>query len=691
MGKNTVLTRLPAVRLLLPMVAGIVVARLGGSYWVPAATVLMAIVSWFVIGIKGNTVAGRMRWRHNGIVPLWLVMIAVGWIASWVDRPVSFDYKHLIGSVACARVETIKFNEKSMLMQVKLLNANGSDELVQGARVLLSTRGCEYNLEAGDLVAFKLNLSRVRNMGNPDEMDYAQYLHDRGLIYRQHIKVSDIAKVGYSPTLTTKFFELRQDLEHQVLNSSLSPDSQALIIAMLLGNDEFVEPSVRDSFSHAGIAHVLALSGMHVAVISLIMWFLLFPLDYLRGKKLRLVLTLLSLVAFDLFTGMSPSVVRSTVMIAFVMASQLFYRKSNPLNAVVTAALAILIFSPSSLFNVGFQLSFITVASLIVFYQAFDLKFPSNKLLNYLCTTAATSAVATVSTLVLTAYYFNIISIVSVITNLLVMPLVPVLMVLGVLAVVMLAMGGGVMLLGDAIDWLTATFQWMAGTMSSLSLGSSVYVNWGVVVAYYAMLMMLAMWMSRRNARWLLAAGAMVVAMLAIILVEQVTTPRRGLVIFNSFDSTPVLYYNENEAVLWVPDVENDYDIEKFKRWNRAFLAHHRIDSVRLVDSAGCVLPGAAISPPYANIMGTGIVAAGRGRWKHYARHDSTNVKFNYVLITKGFHSDVATLRNLYSASSVILSGAIYQDDNTMLDHECDSLGISHHNIRLDGAYIKMD
>ena len=119
------------------------------------------------------------------------------------------------------------------------------------------------------------------------------------------------------------------------------------------------------------------MSGLHVAVITLIIWFLLFPLDYLRGKKLRLVLTLVILVGYDLLTGMSPSVIRATVMIAFVFMSMIFYRKSTPLNAVATAALAILVFSPSALYSVGFQLSFITVVALIVFYQYFKIKMPS--------------------------------------------------------------------------------------------------------------------------------------------------------------------------------------------------------------------------------------------------------------------------------------------------------------------------
>ena len=231
----------------------------------------------------------------------------------------------------------------------------------------------------------------------------------------------ELERVGQSPTVMTRVFNMRQSLQHKILNSSLSEPTQALVIAMLLGNDDFIEPLVRNDFSRAGVAHVLALSGLHVAVITLIIWFLLFPLDYLRGKKLRLVLTLVILVGYDLLTGMSPSVIRATVMIAFVFMSMIFYRKSTPLNAVATAALAILVFSPSALYSVGFQLSFITVVALIVFYQYFKIKMPASKVLNYVYSILLTSAVAMASTIVLTAYYFNTMSFMSIGANVLIM------------------------------------------------------------------------------------------------------------------------------------------------------------------------------------------------------------------------------------------------------------------------------
>ena len=119
---------------------------------------------------------------------------------------------------------------------------------------------------------------------------------------------------------------------------------------------------------------------------------------------------------------------------------------------------------------------------------------------------------------------------------------------------------------------------------------------------------------------------------------------------------------------------------------------YYRIDSVMLVDSTGAQLPGAVIKPPHASIMGMGIVTAGKGRWKHYeVPSDSTAVKFDYAIITKGFHSSVARLKELVDCDSVILSGGIYSDDLHTLQQECATTHFPHYNIKTTGAFVKME
>ncbi len=693
MGNPSILSRLPVLRLLVPLALGILLYRIVSQAWLAIALVVIAVIVVTALAVAKKSPAAALKLHSLYIIPLSMMMIAVGWLAAYIASPPVLDLSSINGEAVLGRVEAVNYHEKSMEMQVTLLKLNDDKVAIHGPRIILSTRGCDYEMVPGDEIAFSLNLSPVKNLGNPDEMDYASYLLHKGIRYRQHTELNDVVKVGVSPTLMTRAVNLRQSLEHRVLNSSLSPEAQSLLIAVLLGNDDFISPETREQFSVVGVAHVLALSGLHVALITLLLWFLLFPLDYVRAKKLRLVLTLLLLIGYAVLTGLSASVVRATVMIAFVFMSSLFYRRSTPLNSVAAAALVILVFSPGSLYGVGFQLSFITVAALIIFYQTFEIKYPDNRLLKYLYSLLLTSLVAMLSSTILTAYYFNTLSVMSVVANLIILPIFPVFMTLGAVVLLLLAMGGSVGWLNDAIDVMTKFFNGSVNWLSTWSFGhSDVYVTWVAVVVYYAVLIMLLLWVYRRNARWLLAAGVLLIIGLAHSIYVDVSTPRTGMVVFNSYNSTPVLYYNHGKAVLWLPDVENDYDLDAFKRQHKAFLAHHSIDSLALVNNAATMLiDDAIVKHPFAMVGGKSIVAVAKGRWKNYERSDSSQVTFDILLVTKQYHSTIANARELYKAKTIILSGDIYDDNIPALERECKELKVPYFNMKSGGAYIVSD
>ncbi len=691
MGRPSFLSRLPVLRLLIPLAVGILLFRYFSFTWLPVALVTIAVVAAIVLMFTKKSPVVSLRARSWHILPMSLFMVAVGWLAAYIAAPSELDVKALKGRAVLARIEGVDFHEKSMEMQVRLMKLENGDALPNNTHILLSTSGCDYELEPGDLIAFSLDIAAVRNLGNPDEMDYAFYLHNKGICYCQHTQLEMVEKVGASPTLMTRVMNVRQQLEHKILNSTLQPETQSMLIAVLLGNDDFILPATREHFSVVGVAHVLALSGLHIAIIALLIWFLLFPLDYIHAKKLRLVLTLLLLIGYDVLTGMSPSVVRSTVMIAFVFMSVLFYRKSTPLNSVAAAALVILVFSPGSLYSVGFQLSFVTVTALIVFYQTFDVKYPSNKLLKYLYSLFLTSLVAILSSSILTAYYFNTLSVMAVLANFFILPVFPVFMTLGAVVLLLLALGGSLTWLNTVLDWLTSFVNGSVNWFSTWSFGhSEVYVTWVAVVAYYAILVMLVLWLYRRNVRWLLAAGVVLILWMAHGLVIDAKTPKQGLVIFNSYNSTPVLYFNHGKAMLWVPDVENDYDVEVFKRQHRAFLAHYGIDSLWVVDnSTQMSIDDGIVKHPFAMFGDRSVVAVGKGRWKNYEASDSGEVKFDLLVVTKQYHSTIARARELYDVKNVILSGDIYDDNLPALEKECQELDLPYHSIKSSGAVVK--
>ena len=578
------------------------------------------------------------------------------------------------------RITEMEYTDFSMRLYLDVLNPD-----LPRCRVLVSTRGCNYNLRCGDIMSWHSALDEVGNLGNPGEMDYARYLiAGKGVRYQQHLPVGHIQRVGHQSSFLSRMAAVRHDLELQVLNSRLSPPAQQFTIALLLGNSSLIDKATRAEFSAAGVAHVLALSGLHVGFIALIIWWLLFPLDYVGLKKLRLVITLAAISVFAVFSGLSPSVVRATVMIGFVFASLIFFRRSVSLNALMMAALVILLFSPSALYSVGFQLSFVNVAAVLLFARVPDCFKSRYQWVNRLTSIVITSMVALLATVALTAHYFHTISLMSVLSNLLILPVLPVFMVMAALFLLVTAAGMEWQLLNHAIDAIYRYIHWTASVVNGMPLShlSGVYVSTVGVVAYFVVMALVVLWLYRRRFLYLLTAAFALAVLLGHSLWVDAHTARRGVVIFNSFTSTPLLYYDNGMGYVWTPD-DNEPDSVAFSRYYAGFLARHSIDHLHFVlDGDTLRLDDAIIRPPYAMLMGRRMMAVGRGKWKSMTT--SRLLDLDDIIVTKPFHGSAADLKRLYGFDRIIISGGLYE--NGVLESECDSLHLDCYNIARRGA-----
>ncbi len=676
------MSKVPVLRVLVPFVAGIILHQWWHCWWVPVVLILVAMAAYLVLSRVSRSPQGRMRWRSWFIVPLAAIALSLGWIAAIIHCPPHLQESNRANRVLTGRVAELQYTDYSMRMTIDVL-----DKELPQCQVLVSTRGCDYTMRTGDLVAWQADLVEIGSMGNPGEMDYASYLlGSKGIRYTQHLPLGQVVKVGHSPTLLTRLANIRRDLSLIVFNSRLAPATQQFVVALLLGDSSLIDKAARQVFSAAGVAHVLALSGLHVGFIALILWWLLFPLDYLRLKKLRLGITLAAIVMFAVFTGLSPSVVRATIMIGMVFASLVFYRRSVSLNALLLAGLLILVFSPSSLYSVGFQLSFITVGAVLMFARAPQFLESRHPWVNRITSTAITSLVAMVATVALCAHYFHTISLMSVLTNLLVLPVLPVFMVLAAIFLMVTAAGMQWQELDWALDWIYRYIHGVAGWVNGLPLShiGGVYVSAIGVVIYFIIIALVVLWLYRRSYRYLLAAGVALVVLIAHSLWIDASTPRRGMVIFNSFSSTPILYYDCGKAYVWTPDDEEP-DSVAFSRYYAGFLARHSIDSLQMIAAGDSLrLEGLMIRPPYAYLMGHRMVAAGYGKWKRMSAERALDV--NEVIVTKRFHGTAAKLQELYHADRLIISGAMH--DPEPLLHECDSLNINYIDLATHGAII---
>ena len=225
----------------------------------------------------------------------------------------------------------------------------------------------------------------------------------------------------------TKLFFLKQRsrLLKQLSSRGLSDEQYAIVAAMALGDKSALTKDLRDTYSVTGASHILALSGLHLGII-----YSLISLILGRRRLFTIhfsLFTILSIWAFVFLVGMPVSVVRSAFMLSLYALLSLGHRDKMTVNTLAFTAIVLLIINPQSLFDVGFQMSFLSVLAILVFLPLFEMVFSQqylmdHRLLKWVWSMFSISFSAQLGVAPLIAYYFGRISTISLLTNFIVIP-----------------------------------------------------------------------------------------------------------------------------------------------------------------------------------------------------------------------------------------------------------------------------
>ncbi|MEM0995889.1 MAG: ComEC/Rec2 family competence protein [Bacteroidota bacterium] len=209
-----------------------------------------------------------------------------------------------------------------------------------------------------------LHLTSKIQRAAPKSASYAAYLRNQEIFATARAEQFRIA--GKGDHWLRPLADLRRELGRKIRRIMPSETTGGLAVAMLLGDRSGLDPELRTHFSRAGLAHVLAISGLHVGIVFVFLGHLLrFLAVSPRGIQWRAALVITLLIGYTLLTGASPSVCRAVLMLSMLELGKLFSRRRNGLNTLAAAALVQLVADPLLLHNVGFQLSYAAVAGIL--------------------------------------------------------------------------------------------------------------------------------------------------------------------------------------------------------------------------------------------------------------------------------------------------------------------------------------
>ena len=400
------------------------------------------------------------------------------------------------------------------LIELESIDYGEFSQPAQGlARITLYQPSNAYH--AGDRLKFhRIKLKRPRNFKNPGGFDYEHHLRTLGIhVLGGVAKSTSIQKRGEG--MLHPLFSLRAGMREKmttVFDRTLSAEASSLLKAMVLGEKQFLSEDLRQAYIDTGMAHLMAVSGLHIGFVAAASYFLLYPLVFrllwrkfptaaLAGwaRKITAGSCLLPVLFYMSLVGPKISALRAGLMVILVLIAIIINREKHLFNALLLAAFAILLWNPHALLSVSFQLSFMALLTILwaihfvgssaddavdrmgeqpwyrrVFFRNTALQDSPKPVIDFLYGTAFVSLAATLGTLPILIFYFNRVSTVGLPLNLLMVPLasllIPLTLLGAVLGMVWLPVGQGVMFLVGAIAKIFLTVPIFVATLPYTSL-----------------------------------------------------------------------------------------------------------------------------------------------------------------------------------------------------------------------------
>lgn len=286
----------------------------------------------------------------------------------------------------------------------------GDEVICTGKNVQVALIG--NNVECGDIITFKAKLS------NPE------YFEDIGASLCAYKNIDYTTMLYYDNIISLQKdnLSIREVIKLRALNilrSNMSNEGATLAYAVVFGDKTFLDYDVKNAFIESGIAHVLAVSGLHTSLIFALLIFILKKVRIKYGYKLAIIATFIGF--FTYLCDFAPSIVRSSIMAIILAFTYLRSAKYDIINILSFAGVVILIFQPLQLFNVGFVLSFACMMSMILFDPVGNrlTAFIPNSQIQSLLVSSITT---TVGTLPVMALYFGKLSLTCIVANVVLLP-----------------------------------------------------------------------------------------------------------------------------------------------------------------------------------------------------------------------------------------------------------------------------
>jgi len=694
----------PLFRLILPFISGIIVAlSFDSEIHIPLTIfITLIIVITIYVFFIANSVRYRFRWILGIVIYTAIFLFGFELTILNTEKYHPSHFGNLLKKeyLFVARVtEPIVEKEKTNKAIVEVLSIKGDSAWINTegkAIIYLQKDSLSSCIKYGDCLLINTWINEVKPPQNPEEFNYKRYLSNRNIYHQAYIKSGKWKTLSHDNgnKLFAFAFSLRNKFLQIFKENGIVGKEFAVASALILGYRDKLDADLIREYSGAGAMHILCVSGLHVGIIYLILSSLLFFMNRSRYSRISKSIILILLIWFyALLTGLSPSVLRASTMISFIIIGGLLNRYTNIYNTLAASAFLLLIINPFIITEVGFQLSYLAVIGIVLLQpKIYNLWIPDNWILDKLWAITAVSIAAQLFTFPLALFYFHQFPNYFLITNLIVIPLSGFIIYAGILV-----------LLFSAVSWLSGLFAnilvlMLKGLNTSVSFieGLPYSTTHGVSITmietllFYSIITGLIVFilLNKRRA-FIYAIGLAIILAVSFSIKNYKRINQRKFIVYN-INKTSAYDFIDGKQNFLLSDslLLNDEKKQQFhlqNNWDRSGL--NNTTTLDLTSSDSHEFQNHFIYKRNNFIQFGNKRIAILNRKNSYLKNTG-KIRVDYLIIAGNIKLNIADILRRYDAKQIIIdSSNWYWKTNKWLD-ECKALHIECHSVLHEGAFV---
>lgn len=694
------LSQIPFVRLLIPFATGIIVELKYPLHFLFFYIGIISLCLFFLRNWKEKIqgVSYSLRWINGALAAIFL--FASGYCVTLLHTPAAA--KNYIGNIHKESKDSMVITRVSIPQEKpKTVKATGEIIGIIKNGALIKSTGKALFYFHKDSVAEKLNygdellvysqLNEIEMPSNPDEFDYRQFLQIHGINYECYVSSYNYSLLGQEgSTALLRFANNNRKKLALQLHKKIGGNEADIASAILLGYREDLSRSVVQSFVDSGVVHVICVAGLHVGIIFLLLdYIIVFPRKFKYGKLMSILVILILLWLYALFTGLATPVLRATIMFSFLTIGRHFKKYTNTVNTLAASAFLMLLVNPFSLADSSFQLSYLAVLGIVIVYKPLLSVFnPKYVIIKKIWELTCVSVSAQIAVFPLSLLFFHQFPNYFIVTNILVVPLLSVIIFTGIFFFLV----SWIPYLSVAVAWLLQKFILLMNVIVSgvshlpYSTANGISISSFEAILLFLFILFILAYFSSRKKYFLVSGLSIFAVFISFRTGEKIFHSRQQIVaVYNIPGKSAIAFISGEHSLMPFSKVDsNDIALHIQYNWWKLGVKDNLIGHF---DTDALMLSGRLMEQKQFVQFNNYRMAF----IKQNADVPSSSIKLNLncVVVSSGYNLDILSLKNAFNFNMLVFDSSVPDYKLKKWEAECRQLNLPYYDVKTQGAYIQ--